>query len=164
MRVEQNDLLAKVALDDALGTNLALPYVGLVVLDGDELCGALAFNNYEKHVSVDMTCIVLNPWTLGALRDIAYYCFVTLRVKRVTAKTHVENHRAINRLLALGFRFEARIEDGLPQGDALLFGLTAKRQKILRRIQASTERPQPAGGSGSANAIEPSDRELSNTA
>jgi hypothetical protein len=131
MRVEQNDMLAKKAIDEACGVTVAVPFVGLVVMDGEELAGALIFNGWDKW-NVDLSCVVLKSWEISCLREIARYTFLKLRARRVTCVTPVSNHKAVNRLMRLGFECEGVLKERFPKGDAFLFGLLASRQKILR--------------------------------
>lgn len=131
MILRQDDARSASTFHEGLGISLAAPFVGLVVEDGPTLCGALAFNGYDK-TSVDMSVIVLRPWSRGVMRAIAEYVFVRLKCKRVSCMTLATNDKAVNRLLTLGFEVEGRLKERFPQGDALIFGLLASRQKILR--------------------------------
>ena len=141
MRVEQNDVLAKITLDGALGISLALPYVGLVIMDGEDLAGAVAFNAFDRH-NIEMTALVIKPWTTHCAREIARYTFDRLRVARVTCTTLATNFRAINRLIALGFEYEGTMKERFPQGDGLLFGLLASRQRLLRPSREHSPSPR----------------------
>lgn len=129
--VSQNDILAKVALQDALGIVLCQPYVGLTVDDEQGLVAAVAFNGFDK-INVDITAVVLRPLAISAARAITSYVFGRLGVRRVTALTLATNDRAINRLYRLGFECEGRLKERFAQGDALIFGLLATRQKVLK--------------------------------
>ena len=134
--VSQNDILAKVALEDALGIVICQPYVGITVSDEAGLVAAFAFNGFDR-ISVDITAIVVKPLAISAARAIADYVFRRLGVRRVTATTLATNDRAINRLYRLGFECEGRLKERFAQGDALIFGLLASKQKLLRSHEQS---------------------------
>lgn len=132
MIVRQDDAFVAATFLSLHSITIAAPFVGLVVMSGDSLAGAVAFHGFDKW-NVDMSAIVLKPWTIGAVRDIAKYVFGRLKCWRVTCLTLATNDRAINRLTKFGFEVEGIMKDRFPQGDAIVFGLMASRQKILRR-------------------------------
>ena len=129
--VTQDDERAGRAIEAALGVTVALPFVGLVVMERDILVAALIFNNFDR-VNVDLSITVCEPLKIGAVRDIAKYVFCKLGVRRVSCVTHSSNHPAIKSLLRLGFEFEGTMRDRFADGDGLLFGLLASRQRFVR--------------------------------
>jgi hypothetical protein len=131
--VSQKDGAAKLLIDSALGVSLAPPFVGLTVEDERGVVAAFAFNGFD-HQNVDMSVVVSRPLAISAIRAIARYVFDRDRLgcKRVTCLTLATNSRAVSRLTKLGFECEGRLIERFPQGDALIFGLLASRQKILR--------------------------------
>lgn len=152
--VTQDDNRAGRAIQDALGVTVALPFVGLVVTEGDQLIAALIFNNYDR-INIDLSITVFSPLRIAALREIARFAFVTNRVKRVSCVTLTTNQRAINRLIHLGFEFEGTMRERFPQGDAFLFALHASSQKIVRLTDGlDAKPPKSPGHSGGSNRLE----------
>jgi hypothetical protein len=138
--VAQDDMRAGHAIQEALGITVALPFVGVVVTEGERLVTAFVFNNFDK-INVDLSITSPGRLHVSAIREIARYVFVGLRVRRVTCTTLATNHRAINSLSRLGFEFEGTLRDRFPGGDGLVFGLLASEQKFVRIAGERPERP-----------------------
>ena len=130
--VTQDDERAGRAIQDSLGVTVALPFVGLVVTEGDKLVAALIFNNFDR-INIDLSISAFAPLSIRAIREIAKYVFGLLRVKRVTCITRISNTKAIDRLLTLGFEFEARLKQRFPDEDGLQFCLLRSSQKLVRK-------------------------------
>lgn len=124
--VRQDDAAAAAYLTEKLGIDFAHPFVGLVVGDG-----AVIVNNFDR-VNVDMTACGSGCWSVRVIREIARYVFNVLCVKRVSAKTRVGNVKARKALEALGFVQEGVLRAGFGDEDAVLYGLLAAEQRILR--------------------------------
>jgi hypothetical protein len=129
--VAQDDERAGRAIQAALGVTVALPFVGLVVTEGEELAAAFIFNNFDRR-NIDVTISVEKPVSPVCIREIARYVFGKLGVKRVTCVTHVDNAKAIKRLGKLGFEFEGWQRQRFPQGDGVMFSLLASEQRFTR--------------------------------
>lgn len=131
MTVGQNDDLAKIIVENALHIAVAFPFIGLTVTQGEEIRGALIFNNFDRH-NIDMTVFANGNWSIGDVRNIARYVFERLDCKRISAVTLATNEQAISRLKALGFEREGYLPERFLQGDAIAFGLLRSKQKIMR--------------------------------
>ena len=131
MAVEQNDVLARTAIEQGLGVRVSDPFIGLVVSHETNLHGAIILNNFDRH-NIDLTIMAFEPWKISDVRDLARYVFVQLDCKRATCITLATNEKAINRLISMGFKREGLMRERFPQGDAIVFGLTRNEQKILR--------------------------------
>jgi hypothetical protein len=129
--VAQDDERAGRAIQAALGVTVALPFVGLVVTEGESLAAAFVFNNFDRR-NIDVTISVEKPLSPVCIREIARYAFGKLGVKRVTCTTRVDNHKAIKRLERLGFVFEGWQRQRFPGCDGIMFSLLASEQKFVR--------------------------------
>lgn len=129
--VAQDDERAGRAIEAALGVTVALPFVGLVVTEGEILVAALVFNNFDR-INVDLSITVFSPLKIGPIRDIARYVFGRLGVARLTCATLTTNVGAINRLETLGFVREGTLRRRFKQGDAYVYSLLADEQKFAR--------------------------------
>jgi hypothetical protein len=127
----QDDQKAAMLVQGALGVVLCPPFVGVVVRDGDREVGAVVFNDYTG-ANVEMTGVGRGCWTPTVIRELARYCFATLGVRRVTARTAVSNAKAIRSLERMGFRREGIAREWFDGEDAILFGLLAREQRIVR--------------------------------
>lgn len=83
-----------------------LTAIGIASSYGEAL-GVAIFHNFRQH-DIDVTFVAATPrWaTPGNVRAILHYPFVQLGVKRMTATTSKNNHRARKLLIGLGFRLE----------------------------------------------------------
>ena len=128
----RDDAKAKVWIDNALGLNLALPFCGYAITDGSgRQVGAFVFNGYTGN-DVELTIACDERVTLRVARFIACLAFFDLGARRLTGRTRASNRKAINAMLALGFKIEGRIREFFDGEDAILFGLLASEQKLVR--------------------------------
>jgi hypothetical protein len=142
--VTQDDMRAGHAIQDSLGVTVALPFVGLIVTEGAKLVAAVIYNNYDK-INIDLSITTFAPLRISALREIARFAFVTNGVKRISCMTLATNHRAVNRLIQMGFEFEGTLRKRFPQGDAFLFCLHADSQNLVRLPEREHARPTEPG-------------------
>jgi hypothetical protein len=132
LRIEQDDAAAIHIAGETLRTTFAQPMVGLVVRDdAGAYCGAFIINNYDG-VNADMTGVGRGCWSPRVARDLARYYFGKLGCVRVTARTRASNASAIRACERLGFKREGVLRNGFGDEDALLFGLLASEQRIVR--------------------------------
>ncbi len=131
MRVEQDNENAARVVQATLGVNLCPPFVGLVVVDGDKPRGVVVFNDFTG-ANVEMTGVGLKCWTPSVIRELARYAFKVLGVRRVTARTRESNAKAIRSLERLGFQREGIARQWFDGEDAVVFGLLASEQRIVR--------------------------------
>ena len=75
-------------------------------------------------------CLVSFGDVVGDVRGIARYCFE--RVQRITARTSVNNSKAISMLDGLGFKREGVMRAFFKDSDAIVFGLLKSEQRIYR--------------------------------
>lgn len=129
IRFYQDDEGAAAFATSILGYGFAQPYIGMIVERDGEVVSAIIFNGFIRGQNIDMTGVG-KVWPVFVIRQIARYCFS--RVKRVTSRTCVSNHAAINALEAAGFKREGVMRDYFPDGDAIVFGLLKSEQRIVK--------------------------------
>ena len=131
MRVEQDDRAAADIIAGALGVVLSPPYVGLVVRDErGKVHGAAVVNDFTG-ANAEVT-VVGRCWTVRIVRDISRYILHRLGCRRVTARTRASNAEAIHALEVLGFKREGVAREWFDGEDAIVFGLLASEQRIVR--------------------------------
>lgn len=113
-----------------MGLHVSDPFIGLIVENNGKKAGAVILNDYTPGQNIELTVHVSGNWTASDVRGIARYCFE--RVRRITARTSVNNSRAIRMLEVLGFRREGVMRDWFAESDAILFGLLRSEQRIFR--------------------------------
>jgi len=59
--------------------------------------------------------------------------FIIMDLKRVTFLVGSKNERSIKLCIGLGFTVEGRLEDGLPDDDLIVFGMTKRRCPYIPR-------------------------------
>jgi hypothetical protein len=126
--VRQDDEAAKRYLEHELGLYISPPFIGLMIEHNGQMAGAVILNDYSPSRNIELSVHVCGNWTASDVRGIARYCFE--RVKRITARTSVNNTRAIRMLEVLGFRREGVMRDWFADSDAILFGLLRSEQRI----------------------------------
>ena len=132
MRVEQDDDAAADIVCHHLNVDLCPPFVGLCVRsDGNQCLGAVVLNDYTG-ANIELTGVGRGCWTPRVIRDLARYIFGTLKCRRVTARTAVSNAPAIRSLERLGFQREGVARQWFDGEDAIVFGLLANEQRIVR--------------------------------
>jgi len=128
----RDDAAAKVWIDRSLGMNLALPFCGYSILQRGEQVGAFVFNNWTGP-DIELTIACSERVSLRVARFIAFLAFYDLGARRLTARTKASNKKAINAMLALGFKMEGCVREFFDGEDAILFGLLEREQKLVRR-------------------------------
>ena len=128
----RDDAAAKVWIDRALKLNIALPFCGYSITCRDEQVGAFIFNNYTGS-DVELTIACAERVTIRVARFIALLAFYDLKARRLTARTRESNRKAINAMLALGFKIEGRSREYFDGEDAILFGLLEREQRLVKR-------------------------------
>lgn len=129
--IVHNDDIAAHYLKE-LGIAVVPPFVGFVVLDEHSIRGAVIINDVADR-NCEMSAVGDMCWSLYVVRYVARYVFETLKARRVTARTRVGNRKAKRALLAMGFQYEGRLRDWYDDEDAVLFGLLARNQKLIRK-------------------------------
>lgn len=130
MTLTQDDEKAALLVQGALGVVLCPPFIGITVQDVDHTVGAVVFNDYTG-ANVEMTGVGRGCWSPRVIRELARYCFGTLGVRRVTARTAMSNAKALKSLERLGFKPEGVARQWFDGEDAVLFGLLRTEQRIL---------------------------------
>jgi len=127
------DAKAKEYLDKALNINLSHPFCGYVITNklGD-IVGAFVFNGFTGD-NVELTIACQERVTIAIARFIALLAFFDLKCNRITARTRASNQRAIRAMLAVGFKFEGVAREYFSGEDAIMFGMLAKEQKLVKR-------------------------------
>ena len=125
----QDDKAARLFAERHLKVSFADPMIGLVVTDHGFVVGAAILNGYIPGDNIDISAVG-NISSIKVIRGIARYCFK--RVRRVTAKTCVTNKPAIKALKALRFKQEGVLREYFSEGDAIVFGLLRREQRIVR--------------------------------
>lgn len=131
MRIEQEDNVAAGIIKRVLGVDLCPPFIGFCVLDRNILHGAVILNDFTG-ANIEMTGVGRGCWSPRVIRALARYIFEQLKCRRVTARTAVSNDKAIRSLERLGFRREGIARQWFDGEDAIIFGLLADEQRIVR--------------------------------
>lgn len=131
MRIVQADNVAAAMVQGTLGVTLSPPFIGLCVMDGEKVKGVVVFNDYTG-ANIEMTGVGTGCWSPSIIRDLARYCFKQLGCRRVTARTAVSNAKAIRALERIGFQREGLARQWFDGEDAIVFGLLASEQRIVR--------------------------------
>lgn len=97
--------------------------------NGEILAGVL----YEDWNQASIVChLAISGYVCAAfLRAICEYPFYGLKVRKIIAPVWSDNARMIQLAPKMGFMLEGRIVDAQPNGDILLFTMTAKQCKFL---------------------------------
>lgn len=128
----RDDAVAKEYIDQALGFNIAQPFCGFKVInEKQEIVGAFIFNSFESG-NVELTVASHEKLTIRVIRFIVYLAFVELKCKRITARTRASNARAINAITKAGAKQEGVLREYFFGEDAIIFGLLAKEQRLIR--------------------------------
>jgi hypothetical protein len=129
--VRQDSEAAKRFVETREQVAICDPYIGLIVENGNKQVGAFILNDYTPGQNIEMSAVITGAVPMRDLRDIFRYCFD--RVRRVTARTSVNNTRTIYMLGVLGFRREGLLREWFRDGsDGALFSLLKKEQRIYR--------------------------------
>ena len=131
MMIRQHDTIAAAVVQQKLGVTLSPPFVGLCVMDGDTVRGVVVFNDYTGS-NIEMTGVGIKCWSPRIIRDLARYVFGHLKCRRITARTATSNAKAIRALERIGFRREGIAREWFDGEDAIVFGLLASEQRIVR--------------------------------
>ena len=128
----RSDLNAKKYLDEALGFNLKAPYCGYVLINENRnIVGAFVMNGYESG-NVELSVACHERLTLRAVRFMVYLAFGDLKCRRITARTKASNKRAIQAIKKSGAKQEGVLREYFDGEDAIVFGLLANEQKLVR--------------------------------
>lgn len=130
--IVQNDDVAAFWVKETIGVTLCPPYVGFVIFNEKEVLGAVVINDYADR-NCEMSAVGERCWTVPVIRYLARYCFHKLDVRRVTSRTRDSNEKAKAALVAMGFECEGRLRDWYDDEDALVFGLLARNQRLVRK-------------------------------
>ena len=128
--VRQESFAARLYIEKALGCTVCDPFIGLLIEQDGKRVGAVILNDYTPGCNIELTAHTSGNWSVKDVRDIARYCFA--RVQRITARTPVNNTRAIYMLEALGFKREGVMRMFFKNSDAIVFGLLKSEQRIYR--------------------------------
>jgi RimJ/RimL family protein N-acetyltransferase len=77
------------------------------------------------HISID------GAVTRDFMKAVCEYAFITCGAHKVIGPITSDNEKAIKNAVRIGFTEEARIKDAAPNGDIILFTLTADRCRYL---------------------------------
>lgn len=113
-----------------MGLHVADPFIGLIVEKDGKQVGAVILNDYTPGQNIELTAHTCGNWSISDVRGVARYCFA--RVRRITARTSVNNTRAAYMLTALGFQREGVLRNWFDDADAIVFGLLRSEQRIYR--------------------------------
>lgn len=132
MRVERNNKDAAYIVEQVLKVKLCAPFEGLCIMGEDDFpYGVVIFNDYTGE-NIEMTGVGRGCWSPKIIRDLARYVFCQLKVRRVTARTAVSNEKAIRALERMGFVREGLARQWFAGEDAILFGLLAEEQRLVK--------------------------------
>jgi hypothetical protein len=128
--VRQDDEAARQYIMARVPVHIAKPFIGLLVEREGIKTGAVILNDYRPGQNIELTAHTCGNWSIADVRGIARYCFE--RSNRITARTSVNNLRAIKMLETLGFEREGVMRDWFGDSDAIVFGLLKSKQRIFR--------------------------------
>lgn len=128
--VRQDSDAARYYIERELKITICQPFIGLLVERDEKQIGAVILNDYTPGRNIELTAHTCGNWNVRDVRDIARYCFQ--RVQRITARTAVNNSRAIYMLEALGFKREGVMRMFFADSDAIVFGLLKSEQRIFK--------------------------------
>lgn len=129
--VRQDDIAAKLYIERKEQVAICDPYIGLIVEHGGKVSGSFILNDYTPGNNIEMSAVISGHVPVKDLRDVFRYCFA--RVRRVTARTSVNNARTLHVLETLGFTREGLLRQWFKDGsDAVVFGLLKSEQRIFR--------------------------------
>ncbi|WP_375764236.1 GNAT family N-acetyltransferase [Bradyrhizobium sp. Pha-3] len=128
--VRQDSEGARRYVERELGLHISDPFIGLVIEKDGKAVGAVILNDYTPGQNIELTAHTCGNWSIADVREIARYCFA--RVRRITARTSVNNTRAAYMLRALGFKREGVLRHWFDDADAIVFGLLRSEQRIFR--------------------------------
>jgi len=129
----RSDAKAKAYIDNALNINLSLPFCGYVIANKlNDTVGAFVYNGFTGD-NVELTIACEERVTISIARFIALIAFFDLGCNRMTARTRISNQRAIKAMLNVGFKFEGVAREYFGGEDAIMFGMLAKEQKLVKR-------------------------------
>ena len=131
MRLVQNDATAAAGVKAVLGVVLSPPFIGFCVQDGGKVKGVVVINDYTG-ANAEMTGVGRGCWTPHVIRELARYVFRQLGCRRLTARTATSNRQAARALERLGFKREGIARQWFDGEDAILFGLLADEQRLIR--------------------------------
>jgi RimJ/RimL family protein N-acetyltransferase len=104
-----------------LGFQPSGPHYAIGFEDDGRPRGAVLFSDYTGE-NVEITVVGL--WTKMVFRVLGDYCFNHLKVKRVTARTHVNKKKVSSVISRAGFCAEGLMRRYYPDGgDAVIFGM-----------------------------------------
>lgn len=106
----------------AVGKPQSAPYATLGCLEGDDLCNALLFNDYNgANIELHMAGKIKR----SLIREGMRYAFLQLGVQRITAKPYHSNEKLLAILPRLGFVQEGIVMQRYygPNDDAIVFRL-----------------------------------------
>ena len=127
--VRQDNAAAQRYAEQHLSIHIAEPFAGLIVERKGEMSGAVILNDYSAGRNIELTVHACGPWSVSDVREIARYCF--RQVRRITARTAVNNDRAARMLEILGFKREGILREWFGETDAIVFGLLRSEQRIF---------------------------------
>ena len=129
---KRDDQGAKEYIDQALGFNISAPFCGFTILnENHHVVGAFIFNGYESG-NVELTVASHEKLTIRVIRFIVYLAFVELKCHRITARTRSSNKRAINAIVKAGAKQEGVLREYFNGEDAIIFGMLANEQHLVR--------------------------------
>ena len=128
--VRQDSEAARRYIEKELKTHVSDPFIGLIVERGDKHIGAVLLFDFRPETNIEITVASSGPWSVSDVRNIIRYCFGC--AQRITARVSVNNARAIFSMEALGFQREGLLREFFKDGDAVIYGLLRREQKIVR--------------------------------
>lgn len=130
-RSYQDDALAAELCEKKFGLKFYPPMAGLII-EVEGKVAAVGIVNHYNHWSCHLTGFIDSPVPVSQARNVARYIFGTLKCRRITCVTHVENTKTVRLLRAFGFQLEGVLRSQFPSGDGYVFGLLADEQKLMR--------------------------------
>lgn len=132
-----SDSEVAVWINDRMGvtTPVAIPFVAFGIIEADQMVGGVSYWNFQDGAMRDICCSVALADDVNLKRatvvKLLEYPFDQLRLPRITAYIALDNQRAIEQALKMGFKLEGRMRQAAQGGgDIGLFGLLASECPI----------------------------------
>ena len=114
-----------------LGQRFVPPFVAIGIRNKQgELTGAAIFNDRCDR-NIEMTAVGRGAFTRGVCRELARYCFVQSKCRRVTTRTRASNLYVRRVLERFGWVEEGVLRHWYDDDDCVVYGLLKKDCRFL---------------------------------
>jgi RimJ/RimL family protein N-acetyltransferase len=137
----QDALVTWLSLRTQLSPSNNIKCIGRVDADG-RIMGVVAYEGFTG-ASCMMHCAGEGHWlSLNFLRVIFDYPFRVCKLKVVFVSIDSSNTASINLVTKVGYKFEHRLKDAFPNGDAMVFSMRADDCRYYKEQQSWENQPR----------------------